>query len=342
MIRTSLRLIGLLACLVGVHAAPAASQDFYRGKTINLIVSTDAGTGYDIYARTIARHWTRHIPGTPSINVQNLTGAGGLTATNLLYNVSAKDGLTLGLVQSTVPFEPLFGNRLATFDPTRFEWIGTPGQETSTMIVWHTVPVHNMAEARTRGLTLAATGGASTPAFYARVITALLGTPIKVIAGYKSQSDSFLGMERGENEGSAGTYLSTLKAAKADWLADKKLRILLQYGNSPNPEIKDVPFALDLIQNADDRKVMELASAPLALGRPILAPPGVPAERVEILRSSLEATFKDPDYLADCAKQSIACDTALNGRQVAAILAASYAAPSAVRQRLVELYSGHQ
>lgn len=337
----SMRPICLFAMIIWVILSPALAEDFYHGKTLNFIVSTDAGTGYDIYARTIARHWNQHIPGLPSIAVQNLTGAGGLTAVNLLYNVSPKDGLTLALIQSTVPFEPLFGNRLANFDPTRFQWIGTPGQETSTMIVWHTVPVQTLNDARLRGVTFGATGGASTPAFYARIFTALLGIPIKVIAGYKSQSDLFLGMERGENEGSAGAFYSSLKAAKPDWLADRKIRILLQYGSVPNPELIDVPFAQDLIKDPADHKLMELASAPLALGRPIVAPPGVPADRIAILRTSLEATFKDPEYLADCAKQSIACDSAMNGPQVSDILDRSYAAPQDIRRRLIEMYTGN-
>ncbi len=337
--RTCIASVALaLAGLLG-GACVATADDFYKGKSINLVVSTDAGTGYDLYARTIARHWPRHIPGTPSINVQNMSGAGGLTATNLFYNVSSKDGLTLGLVQSTVPFESFLGNRLASFDPLKFNWIGTPGQETSTVIVWHKVPVKTIDEARQRGLTLAATGGASTPAFYARVFTELLGVPIKLIVGYKSQSDAFLGMERGENEGSAGTYYSTLKANKADWLSTGQLRILLQYGNAPNPELKGVPFALDLITKPNDRLLMEIASAPLALGRPLLAPPGVPADRIAVLRRSLDETFKDPAYLADCEKQAIACDTALPGEAVADILARTYAAPEEVRARLVKIYS---
>src|SRR5262249_13229112 len=162
----------------GFFCKQAPAEEFFRGRAINLVVSTDVGTGYDIYARTIARHWVHHIPGSPSIIVQNKVGAGGLTATNFLYNVAPKDGLTVALIHATFPFEPFFGNRLAAFEPMKFNWLGTPGQETSTMIVWHTVPVHNMQEAKSRGLTLAATGAASTPAFYARVITALLGVPI--------------------------------------------------------------------------------------------------------------------------------------------------------------------
>lgn len=327
-------------CLGIVALSPsvlAADEDAYRGRTLNLIVSTDAGTGYDIYARAIARHWPKHIPGSPTIVVQNMVGAGGLTATNLVYNVSPKDGLTIAMIQSTVPYEPFFGNKQANFDPLKFNWLGTPGQETSTMIVWHTVPVNSLADAKARGLTLAATGAASTPAFYARIITALLGVPITIVAGYKSQNDVFLAMERGENEGSAGTFYSTLKTNKPEWLAEKKLRVLLQYGSQPNPELKGVPFALDQITNAQDRELMLIASAPLALGRPLLAPPGVPEARVATLRKSLTATFQDKAYLADCDKQTIACDAPLTGEAITDILTKSYNAPQATRERLLAI-----
>lgn len=333
-----LTVTGLALSLAVLPSLGHADDDSYRGRTVNLVVSTDAGTGYDIYARAVARHWPRHIPGNPTFVVQNMAGAGGLTATNLFYNVSPKDGFTLGMVQSTVPYEPFFGNKQANFEPLKFNWLGTPSQETSTLILWHTVPVKTVEEARSRGLTLAATGAASTPAFYARVITALIGLPINVIAGYKSQNEVFLGMERSEHEGSAGTFYSTLKANKGDWLKEGKLRVLLQYGSRPDPELKGVPFLLDLISKAEDKEVMEIASAPLALGRPILAPPGVPGERVALLRKSLMSTFQDKMYLADCEKQLVACDAPLSGEAVTAILSKSYSAPAAARERLVAIY----
>lgn len=330
----------IFAALALCSPALSQSPDFYQGKTISIIVSTDSGTGYDLYARTIARHWPRHIRGQPTIVVQNMAGAGGLRAANLLYTASSKDGLTIGLVQSTVPYEPLYENKQATFDPLKFNWLGTPGQETSTMIVWHTVPVRSLDDARKRGLTLGATGAASTPAFYARVITALIGVPINVIAGYKNQNEVFLAMERGENDGSGGTFYSTMKANKPDWLSEGKIRILLQYGRAPNPELKDVPFALDLIKDAQDREVMELAAAPLAVGRPLVAPPGVPSDRVNLLRSSLSATFADPQYLADCKKQAIDCDSALSGQAITEILERSYQSSEIIRRRLLQIYAG--
>lgn len=340
-----LSLAGFVIAAVGCFAAqsgPAradAVSDFYKGKTVTLLVSVDAGNGYDFYARLIMRHMPERVPGAPSAIVQNMPGAGGLTATNHLYNVAPKDGLTLGLIQNTVAFEPFYNNPRAKFDPSKFNWLGTPSQETGLLIVWHTVPVNTLAEAKKRGLTLGATGAASTPAFYARVITAVFGVPIKLIAGYKSQTEAFLAMERGEHEGYSSTFLSSLQSVEPTWIPQKKVKILLQYGGEANPELKDVPFAPDLLSNLDDKRVMEIASAPLALGRPMLAPPGVPADRVVALRKALAETFKDPAYLADCAKQKLSCEKPGTGADIARIIAASYKAPEAVRTRLRDIYA---
>ena len=283
-----------LAVGLGGSARGETVDEFYKGKVVTMLVSADAGTGYDISARTIARHLSEHLPGAPNVIVRNMAGAGGMTATNYLYNVAPTDGLTIGLIQATVPFEPLYGNKQAAFDSIKFNWLGTPGQETSTLFVWHTVPVDSLADARRRGLTLGATGGASTPAFYARVLTALFGIPINLIVGYKSQNEALLAMERGENDGYPSSYYSSIKATHSDWLADKKLKFLLQYGSKPNLEIADVPFALDIISNEDDKRLMAIAAAPLSLGRPVLAPPNVPADRLAALRLALEATFRGP------------------------------------------------
>lgn len=316
------------------------ADDFFKGKVLTIVVSTEAGTGYDLYARTIGRHIASHIPGSPTVVIQNMAGAGGITATNYLYNVAPKDGLTIAMIQSTVPFEPFYGTKQATFDPLKFNWLGTPGQETSTVVVWGTVPVTSLQDAKQRGLRLAATGNASTPAFYARVFGTLLDIPIKLIVGYPSQEEIFLSMERGETEGSAGIFYSTLKANKADWLASKKVRVLLQYGSAPNPELPDVPFAGDIISKGPDKEMLDIADAPLALGRPMLAPPGVPTDRVATLTSALEQTFRDPQFLAECSTQRVACDQPLSGSKISDILRETYSAPAEIRERLTKIYSG--
>lgn len=327
------------AALAGGSAHADSVGDFYKGKTLTIIVSTDAGNGYDFTARVIARHLSRYLPGNPTIIVQNMPGAGGIVGADYVYNVAPKDGLAVGEIQNTVPFEPFYGNKQAKFDATKMNWLGSPGQETGLLIVWHTVPVKTLAEAKSRGLVLAATGSASTPAFYARVITAVFGVPIKVIPGYKSQTEAFLAMERGENEGYSSTFLSSLKATHPDWLTDKSVSLLLQYGGVANSELPEIPFAADLL-SGDDKILMQIAAAPLALGRPLFAPPGVPADRLAALRKGFDDTFADPNYRADCAKQGLTCDQPGTGADIAAIIAKSYGAPAEIHKRLLDIYTG--
>ena len=348
MLRSHARTAAMLAIAVaaGALAAVPARADsvaeFYKGKTITITVGTEAGNSYDVYTRTLARHLSRHVPGNPSFIVQNTPGAGGLNNANAVYNVAPKDGLALGQVQNTVPFEPFYGNQNARFDATKMNWLGTPGKETGLLIIWHTVPVNSLEEAKSRGLVLGATGVASTPAFYARVITAVFGVPVKLIVGYKSQNESFLAMERGENEGYSSTFWSSLKLAHPEWITGKKVKMLLQYGGEPAPDLKDVPFATDIIKNDDDKRLMLIASAPLALGRPIFAPPGVPAERVAALRQAVADTYRDSDYLADCAQQRLECTSPASGADIADLVTNAYAASSATRKRLQDIYSGEK
>jgi tripartite-type tricarboxylate transporter receptor subunit TctC len=321
------------------HSAHADDvADFYKGKTVVITVGTAPGNSYDIYTRTLARHLSRHMPGNPSFIVQNMPGAGGLNNANTVYNVAPKDGLALGQVQNTVPFEPFYGNQNARFDATKMNWLGTPGKETGVLIIWHTVPVDSLEQAKSRGLVLGATGVASTPAFYARVITAVFGVPIKLIVGYKSQNDSFLAMERGENEGYSSTFWSSLKLAQPQWITEKKVKLLLQYGQRA-PDLKQAPFADDIITNEDDKRLMQIASTPLALGRPIFAPPGVPADRVQALQKAVSDTYRDPEYLADCKQQRLECSSPASGAELSAMLSGAYAASGAIRKRLQTIYS---
>jgi tripartite-type tricarboxylate transporter receptor subunit TctC len=339
-VRTAAVFAMIAATLAARPVGAEAVGEFYKGKTITITVGTEAGNSYDIYTRTLARHLSRHLPGNPNIIVQNSPGAGGLNNANTVYNVAPKDGTALGQVQNTVPFEPFYGNPNARFDATTMNWLGSPGRETGLLIIWHTVPVYSIEDARSRGLTLGATGVASTPAFYARVINAVLGIPIKLIAGYKSQNESFLAMERGENDGYSSTFWSSLKLTKPDWIAQKRVTLLLQYGGAPSPDLKGVPFAPDIIADGNDRRVMQIASAPLALGRPIFAPPGVPVERVAALRKAVSDAYRDPDYLADCTQQRLECTDSSSGTELAELVNTTYAASEVTRKRLQEIYAG--
>src|SRR5580692_283751 len=215
-------------CLSPAHADSIA--DFYGGRTVTLIVSTSAAGGYDTLARAIARHIGKHIAGDPTVIVRNMPGAGGLTATNYLYAAAERDGSVIGLIQINPPFEPLFGAAAARFDPRQFNWLGTPSVETAMVLVWHTVPVFSVDDLRRRDTVMGASGANSTPAFYARLINATLGTRMKIIPGYPGQNDAFAAMERGELDGYPSVFYSALSSTRPRWLAEKNAKAIVQYG----------------------------------------------------------------------------------------------------------------
>lgn len=338
---------GVLAVAAGLMAFPAVAQDLtsvYKGQQVKLIISSPPGGGYDAYARLIARHMGGHLPGNPSIVAQNMPGAGGVKAANFLYTIAPKDGLTIGTLQNTVPFEPLYQNKQATFNTAKFNWLGSPSKEVALLTVWHTVPVNSIEQAIEKDHTfiLGASGVNSTPAFYARVLQAVFGIKVKLIVGYPGQTDSLLGMERGENEGYSSAFWSSLKATKPDWIRDKQIKFIVQMALEPHPELKDVPFALDMIKKPEDRLLMELASAQLAIGRPMVAPPDVAPERIAGLRRSLAETFIDKAFLAECDKQRLECDSPVSGEQMQEILKRMFASPAPVVARLRGIYEAKE
>jgi tripartite-type tricarboxylate transporter receptor subunit TctC len=263
----------------------ALAADFYKGKQINFVVSSDVSGSYDTFARILSRYLPKYIPGEPSFIVQNMAGAGGLRATNWLYNVAPRDGLTIGIINNTLAFDPLYGNKQAQFDAEKFNWLGTPSQETGLLIVWHTVPIDTLEDAKKRELILGASGSGSTPAFFARVLASIFDLKVKLIPGYKSQPDSFLAMQRGENDGNAAPFWSSLNAEYPTWIPEQQIKVLVYYGALRNPAIPG-PYVLDLITDPERKAIMEVAQAGLVMGRPAVAPPGVDPERGELLRNA--------------------------------------------------------
>ena len=219
--------------VLGLGPGPALAQspaDFYKDQTVTIILSSAPGGGYDAVARTLATHLPKHIPGSPTVVVKNMAGAGGIVAANFLYNVAPKDGLTIGGLQNNVPFEPLFGTKEANFDPTKFIWLGTPSQETAILTVWHTAPVDKWQQAKTTELTMGSSGNNSTPSFYGRLLNEVLGTKLKIIVGYESQTHAFLAMERDEINGYPSVFYNSLMATKPTWLKEEKVKLLVQMG----------------------------------------------------------------------------------------------------------------
>jgi tripartite-type tricarboxylate transporter receptor subunit TctC len=330
----------ILVVLAGLGVSQARADpvsDFYQGRTVTMIVTTSAGGGYDTLARAIARHIGKHIPGSPTVVVRNMPGAGGITAMNYLYAGAEHDGSVLAVVSNTPPLEPLFGTKEARFDPTKFNWLGSPSVETAMVLVWHAVPVNSVEDLRKRETVMGASGVNSTPAFFARVLNATLGTRIKVIPGYPGQNDAFLAMERGELDGYPSVFYSALSSTRPTWLADKKAKAIVQYGPEKMKELGDVPFAPDLITDADDKLLLQVASTPLALGRPLLMPPGVPAERAAAVRTALAETFADPDFLADGAKLGLELNAPRSGEALLQVIERAYQSPPQIIERLRKL-----
>lgn len=326
------------AITVPLQGKDALADDFPHGKNIEIIISNSAGGGYDAYARAVARHISQYLPGHPTIVPKNMPGAGGITAANYLYSVAPKDGTVIGALGNTVPFEPIYRPNVAKFDATTFNWLGSPNAEVGLLIAWHTSPIQSFEDAKTREMIVGATGAASTPAFYGRLLNDIFGTKMRILPGYPGQNEAFMAMERGEIEGFPSTFWSSLKAIRPDWIKEKKVSLLIQYALEPHPELKDVPFALDMVREPDKKRLLESAVAPLTLGRPFVAPPGVPAEQVTVLRKAMLETFKDAGFIADCEKQRLETGNILSGEQMEEIIKGVYSMPKSVTDRLVEIY----
>jgi tripartite-type tricarboxylate transporter receptor subunit TctC len=331
----------LALCALIATCAPQAKADavtdFYKGRTVTVVVSSSAAGGYDTLARAVARHMGRHMPGNPVFIIRNMPGAGGMTATNFLYNNADKDGSVIGVVQNNTPFEPLFGTKEARYDPVKFNWLGSPSSETAMVLIWHAVPVSSVAELKAREVAVGVSGANSTPAFFTRLLNATLGTRMKPVNGYPGQNDVLLAMERGELDGHPSAFFSSVRSTRPAWLRDKTAKAIVQYGPEKLAELPDVPFAPDLVASDDDRLVMEAAFAPLALGRPFLVPPGVPVERLAALREAFAATMVDPEFLAEGEKMGLGLNAPRTGAQIQAVMERAYQSPPRVIDRLRQL-----
>jgi tripartite-type tricarboxylate transporter receptor subunit TctC len=326
--------IAALAAVCSTTTRADEVSDFYRGKTITIVVTNPPGGGYDLLARTIAPFLAKYVPGTPNIIVQNMPGAAGILGTNHLFHIAAKDGTVVGGISNTVPFEPLLGTAEARFDPLQFNWLGSPTVETGLLGVWHTVSVNSIEDATKREITIAANGPRSTPSFYARLLNETLGTKLRLVMGYPGQNEFNLAIEKGEVDGTSSLFYGSLVATRPAWLTEKKIRLLVQYGFEKHPKLPDVPFAPDLARNADDVSLMQAAFAALAVGRPYAMPPGVPAARVDAMRNALSQTFRDPDFLARAQSLQLETSAAKTGDQLREIVARAYAVSPEVRARL--------
>jgi tripartite-type tricarboxylate transporter receptor subunit TctC len=324
----------LLAASPCVHAQPV--QDFYKAHPITMLIGSGAGGGYDVYARAFARYWTNHIPGHPAIVPKNMPAAAGLAAASALYNSSERDGSVVGAFTNGAAMDPLFGNAGAHYDALQFKWLGSIGKLENVCATWHTSPVKTITAARERQVIVAAAGATSNTAIVPKMLNELIGTKFKVISGYDPGSGLTIAVESGEAEGVCGLSWSTMKASRPRWVNDHLLNVIVQMGLTKLRDLPDVPSALDLVGDAQNKQVMELVLLRQEAGRPFAAPPGTPADRVEALRQAFAETLNDPGFIAEAEKTELEIDP-LTGPEIEKMLAKAYAAPKIIIHRAAAL-----
>jgi tripartite-type tricarboxylate transporter receptor subunit TctC len=313
----------MLAAL-GAPASAQSVEEFYRGKTITVLVGFTAGGGYDLYARVLGRHIGRHIPGNPAIVVQNMPGAGSLKATQYVYGVAPKDGTVLATVSRGMATDPLLND--AKFDATRLTWIGSVTSETSICATWHASKVKTWDDMFAREFTLGGSAVGADPDTFALLLRNLFGAKVRLVTGYPGGNDINLAMERGEVDGRCGWSWSSLKSLK-QWLP--QVHLLAYFAVDKNADLPQVPWSIDRAANEEQRQVLQLVTAGQFLGRPFFATPDVPADRKEALRAAFDATMKDPQFLAEAVKLDLEV-TPASGKAIDGFLADLYRTPKDV------------
>jgi tripartite-type tricarboxylate transporter receptor subunit TctC len=320
-------------------ASPGRAQspaDFYRGKTLDLHISSSVGGGYDAYARMLARHIGRFIPGNPVVVPKNMEGAGGLRLANFLYNAAPRDGTTLATIYRGTVFEPLLGGKGAQFDATKFTFIGSTNDEVSVCVAWHTAGVATYEEVLARELVVGASGFSADTYQFPKIANAVLGTRFKIITGYPGGNDIDLALERREVQGRCGWSWTSLKATHLSWVSEKKINVLFQMGLSKHPDLPGFPLILDLAESDLGRAILKLVFARQVMAWPYLAPPGVPLDRAEALRRAFMDTMADRDFLAD-AEKSLLEIRPVAGADIQRLVGQIYETPAAIAQRAADM-----
>jgi len=323
-----LLIVVALALLVAGAGHAGAQEPFYKNKTVRLVLSTGVGGGYALYGRLLARHMPEHLPGKPNIVVESMPGAGGVKAANWLATQAPRDGTTLGMVQLGVPLAPLMGNRAATYDPTTFNWLGSMDREAGTCLAWHASPIRTFADMREKEFVVGGTGVGSVMLMYPALLNMFAGTRIKVVAGYADGSSVYLAMERGEVMGVCGPFLTTIKATLPGWITERKFAVPIAIYSRRLTDFPDAPAITEFIKDEFTRQVFEPSFAIADMQRPVFAPPGVPLERVQELRTAFLATLNDPGFRQEAERARLSIDY-VGGDDLAATIRRSYALPPA-------------
>ena len=327
----------LSVCAIGMATADEVS-DFYRGKTLQIVIGAPGGGVYDLYARTYAKYVTRYIPGNPGAIAQNIPTSGSIQAVNRVYNEAPRDGTVIVAPSNSAPFLPLLGLDQARFDPKTMIWLGSPTSESSVFFVWHTHEAKTFEDLKTKSVIVGSNGPNASPGFIAKAMNSVFGTKIKPIYGYPSPAEAMLALQHGEIEGYTGIFWNQLKNAYGDMLQKKQLRFLVQFGQTTNPDLTGVPLVSSLIASEDDRQLFAAVTAPLAIGYPLAMGPGVPADRIAVILAATSKTFADPDFLAEA--RTLNLDVApITGTQVIQIIEESYSISPGLVEMLRDLYN---
>jgi len=323
----------LTAMAIAIHGTTAASaepiEDFYKGKSINWILSAGAGGGYSSYAHVFAPYLSAHIPGKPNIVVQNMPGAGGIRAMIYLSNVAPKDGTTIGMVHSSVPYAPLYGIRGANFDPRRMSWIGSINAASGICVSWTASGVTTWRDLFEKEFIVGGTGAGSQMETMPAMINKLFGTKIKIVSGYKGGNDVYIAMERGEVHGRCGGLKASIKSTRPDWFPQRKVSVPVQIAAERDPEFADSPALIEFTKDEKTRQILQLILSPMDMDRPLLLPPGTPPDKVAALRKAFNAAMRDPGLIAEAKKANIDVEE-ITGEKIHMILDRAYAMPTDV------------
>jgi tripartite-type tricarboxylate transporter receptor subunit TctC len=306
--------------------------DFYKGRTVEIYVGYSTGGGYDIYARALARQLGRFIPGHPTVLVKNMPGAGSLRLANWLANAAPRDGTAFGTIGRGTAFDPVLGQPGAEFKGPDLSWIGSMNREVSICGAWHDAGANSFEDLKTNGLLIGGVSPNDDTVQFAKVLNYVLGTKLKVVAGYPGGNDIVLAMERGEVKGRCGWSWSSVLTARPTWIKEKKIKVLVQLSLSKHPDLPDVPLITDLATNASQRQMLRLIFARQVMGRPFVAPPGIPADRLAALRQAFMQTLADKDFLAEADQARLEIG-AVSGEEVQKLVKELYATPADVAKQ---------
>jgi tripartite-type tricarboxylate transporter receptor subunit TctC len=322
---------GLLALSATVMTLPAQAQsveEFYKTRPLTVIVGYSPGGGYDTHVRSVMRYYGRHIPGNPNIVVQNMTGAGSLVATNHLYNLAAKDGSVIGMVRAPV-LEPLTGTSASNFDATKFNWIGSGMTEFTVCALLGAPTIKTFSDATKTPITLAGSGPGSDDDMISKMLIKLLGLKAKVVSGYPGGAEMLMAVERGEVDGRCGWSFPSIKTLRPAWIQENKLNFLVSLSMERWPELPDTPSVMELATTEEQKQILKVAVLSADLGRPFMAPPGVPADRVAALRQAFIKTIQYPEYVNEAVKRQ-ETPTLVDGQRAEAIIKELFSTPPAV------------